>query len=351
MLKAARRTATIKKIIALLPILFLILVSCSKSAEPVGIGGNVSETGQVITGDEAGRTEGNTSIPASSGPKRAAPVESESKATIAKVGKRININDMFESILSESGVDDPAEIRELDLYEKGIEALVGIEKFPNLTVLKLTCNEIEDVSPLAKLNELETLLLGHNRLSSIGALRHLEKLQALYLHNNQLEVLIDFSVLKDLQVVTLENNQISDLRYFKNAVSLERLYLGSNLIRDVSPLEGLENLQVLSLYNNRITDITPLSSLVNISYLDLRDNMISDIRPLENMVLLENVKLRNNRITDISPLLTLCENGGLSGHKYEGLDYDIDLRGNDLDSNAEEIIGILVSKYNVRVKY
>lgn len=373
--------------VAFLLALMLMLTACSKMTSPIDIikdaindigqsnpDVNTGSAGQDTLVNEQKGTVSDSSERQDDAVNEAAPDKGSEAATAPKpkrTGK--SINDIFDSILAENGVTDPTEITELDFYEKGIVLLDGIERFPNLVRLDLTKNRISDITPLAGLKDLQVLLLGYNEIEDITPLAQLKDLRNVYLHNNRIETLIDFSTLDKLETVTLEENGITDISCFENATSLRYLYLrgnsisdltpvsglsglrslnvAKNLVSDISPLKGLVNLQDLELSDNRITDITLLAGFVKLKSLRLGDNMITDIMPMQDMVLLENVVLRNNRISDITPLITMCENGGLSGFKYKGVDYDLDLRGNDLDSDQKDIAEILINRYNVRVFY
>ena len=263
----------------------------------------------------------------------------------------LSVNDIYDSILAENEVIDPAEITRLDLYDKGLDLLDGIERFPNLTDLTITANKISDITPLKDLKKLKSLLLGSNRVKDISVLAELPELEAIYMHNNQIESVLPLAKLQKLGTVTLEGNNINSLEGLEEVHSLTKLYLARNDITDISPIRGLAGLETLYLAGNNIRDISALMGLTKIESLNLSDNKIEDITPMEGLIALRNVELKNNMIKDLSPLVTMCENGGLSGDKYKGVDYDVDLRDNDLDQAAKDQIKVLQEKYNVRVSY
>ena len=117
-------------------------------------------------------------------------------------------------IMTDSNIES---VTNLNLNEKNISDITGIEKFKNLTFLQMTNNQISDISPLENLVNLEGAVLINNQISDLNPLSELTKLQNLFLINNQ--------------------------------------------ISDISPLSGLTNLRYLGLAYNPMNDITPILSL------------------------------------------------------------------------------------------
>ena len=168
----------------------------------------------------------------------------------------------------------------------GIEDLTGLEHAQNLYTLRLSDNNISDISPLAELKNvqsLRSLTLSHNNISDISPLAELT--QVGYLH--------------------LDNNNISDISPLAELKKLDYLHLDNNNISDISPLAELKNLRQLLLYDNNISDISPLAKLKKLERLFLSYNNISDILPLAGLTQLEELGLHGNNISDISPLAGL----------------------------------------------
>ena len=123
-------------------------------------------------------------------------------------------------------------IKELDLSDKGLSNISGIEYFKELTMLSLRFNEISDISALGNLTNLQTLYLYNNSISSISALGNLTNLQTLY----------------------LSANEISDISALRSLTNLEQLDLDANEISDISALGNLSGLSWLDLSNNNLTE-------------------------------------------------------------------------------------------------
>ena len=133
-------------------------------------------------------------------------------------------------------VSDLKSLTMLEVQDRGISDLTGLEHLTNLRWLALVENNISDISPLAGLTKLEMLALVENSISNISPLAGLTNLQG--------------------------------------------LFLTSNNISDISPLAGLTNLETLDLTGNNISDLSPLTGLTNLEFLELWFNNISDISPL-----------------------------------------------------------------------
>jgi len=69
--------------------------------------------------------------------------------------------------------EDLQDITELEIQEKGIINLSGIEILTNLTKLNLESNRITDISPLSNLNNLTMLLLEGNQIKDKSVLDNL----------------------------------------------------------------------------------------------------------------------------------------------------------------------------------
>lgn len=129
-------------------------------------------------------------------------------------------------------------LSELNLDQSQLSDLRPLTALPQLTILKLSGNNISDISPLAQLNNLTHLNLSHNRLSDLLPIAELDRL--IYLD--------------------LAGNQISNIAPLSSLTGLNDLNLLSNRVRDLSPLAPLQDLVWLELSANRITDISTVES-------------------------------------------------------------------------------------------
>ena len=107
---------------------------------------------------------------------------------------------------------------------------------------------------------------------NLTGLEHATDLQSLGLVRNKIQDLSPLSGLTGLGYLNLGDNQISDLRPLAALTRLEFLHLWRNQIKDISPLAGLVNLKNLNLSGNQIADISALAGLENLENFDIRFN-------------------------------------------------------------------------------
>jgi hypothetical protein len=232
-----------------------------------------------------------------------------------------------------SGLEHCTALTELWLDDNNIDDITSLSHLTNLSHLELNGNRIHDISALSHLTNLKNLYLADNAISDITPLSNLVSLGPhdsycippatdLDLSNNQISDISPLSKLTGLEWVVLDDNNISDITPLANLTNLTKLSLSDNQIRDISPLASLTNLVMLRLANNQVDDITPLSNLVGLGaqewemgpplsplslHLDLGGNQIADITPLSNLTALKRLSLYNNQISDISPLANLTD--------------------------------------------
>ena len=166
-------------------------------------------------------------------------------------------------------------IMELELENKGIIDLSGLENAVNLTNLSLSNNNISDISALSKLTKLQFLYLSNCNITDITALKDMTNLYSLNLSHNNIE-------------------NISALSNIAKIIKLEKLYLNDNKITDITPISQLSNLDILDLSNNYITDLTPTNTMKNIDILKT-----------------EGQKTKNVDVTDKNTGIVLNANSGV----------------------------------------
>ncbi len=131
----------------------------------------------------------------------------------------------------------------LNLQDKSITNITGLEQARNLRELHISQNPISDISALADLTQLVELHFWH-----IPA------------HPSNL-----------------------DLRPLVNLTNLEVLSLQGNGITDISPLAGLRNLRSLDIMDNQIEDFNPLIGLMNLQKLWITGNWARDLSMLSDL--------------------------------------------------------------------
>ena len=208
---------------------------------------------------------------------------------------------------------DMLSLKRLDINEKGISNITGLEYASNVTDIRLYGSQISDITPLQNLTSLTGLYLSDNQISDITPLQNLTSLTSLGLIDNQISDITPLQNLTSLTRLGLSNNQISDITPLQNLTSLTGLDLGFNQISDITLLQNLTSLTSLALSRNQISDITPLQNLTSLTDLYLGGNQISDITPLQNLTSLTRLGLSNNQISDISSLAQLTATISASG--------------------------------------
>jgi len=169
-------------------------------------------------------------------------------------GKIVEKNDSRHSVtISKTNLQN---VTYLDLSDKNIVNISGIEKFTNLKELNLFKNKITDVTPLNNNATIEKLSLNSNELD-----------------NEELNKIATMSNLKILAISNMKN------------------------ITNIAPIFNMTQLQELYAYSNSITDITGIENLTNLQKLDLRWNSILQF-PTINGIPDENLNVGNQRYID-----------------------------------------------------
>ncbi|KAA0548449.1 hypothetical protein FZW96_07700 [Bacillus sp. BGMRC 2118] len=186
--------------------------------------------------------------------------------------------------------DDLKGFQILNLSNKNIESIEGLQYATNLQELALNWNQIQDISALANLTNLKKLYLDGNEITDLTPLMNLTNLDNLGLSMRTVTDIEPISHLTKLTYLNLSDHHVTDIHPLSNLTNLERLFLNGDLAFS---------------QQNKIADISPLSNLVNLRELYLSDNNIKDVSPLANLPVLSGLYIQNNQIEDISPLANL----------------------------------------------
>ncbi len=198
-----------------------------------------------------------------------------------------------------------SEIQYIDASGHGIGSLQGMGDLFALVQLKLTFNDIEDLTPLEGLSAIFWIDVSENEITDLGPLSDMEFLFSLSIRENQIDDLTPLAGLPNLTHLAAGSNHITDVEPLADLTQLENLYLHENEIGDLAPLSSLTSLRDLWIANNQVDDIAPLSSLQALEYLELSTNQIDDISPLASLGNLHTLGLGDNPIADFGPLANL----------------------------------------------
>ena len=131
-----------------------------------------------------------------------------------------------------------------------------LQSLVKLTVLDLSYNLINDVTPLSGLVELRVLNLNNNAyIKDISPLKNLPKLEELMLSNNKIEdigCIAEFASNVSLSILNLNDNEIEDLKPLTSLVNIKELYLSYNCFTSISPLVQLGRLRRIVASNNAL---------------------------------------------------------------------------------------------------
>lgn len=196
--------------------------------------------------------------------------------------------------------------------------------------LDLSNKNISDISGLQALTGITDLYLNNNKIENIDVLANLPNLKRLDVSNNNISVMN--SIPKNLVTLHLENNNVSNADIVGRCRDIVYLFADGNNISNIEFLKVMTNIKTLSMANNNISDISPVATLVNMKYLNLSDNEITDITALSSCTALLDVRLSNNNFKSIQ---------ALRNRRFFTLYVD----GNGISSTAASVLNALVKKY------
>ncbi len=190
----------------------------------------------------------------------------------ANVGAELSISDYITlkgmpaiGMVNGSTMEVDNYLKEIDLSDRALTNLDGIEQLPELStlqILRLTKNQLTLLAPetFQGLTNLIALWLSKNKLSSLapGTFQRLTSLRHLGLDNNQFTSLAPgtFQGLISLRYLGLDHNQLTSLEpgTFQGLTNLQNLWLSFNRLSSLEPgtFQELTNLQHLKLYYNAV---------------------------------------------------------------------------------------------------
>ena len=240
---------------------------------------------------------------------------------------RLNIPDR--QITDLTGLEYAINIRSLNLSNNQIQNITPLRQLTKLTGLDISTNPINDITSLAEVKNLTALNCRGTNIGNITPLARLTRLNTLNLYENPISDIAPLSGLTNLTELSLGSSQqtISDITHLQGLVNLNHLELkralGTDMrfisrfkqlkflsffdvpVSDISPLTELTELRSLWLNRCKISDVPPLTGLKNLEMLSLSNNQINDITSLAKLTNLRELHLYHNQISDVSPLVGL----------------------------------------------
>lgn len=158
----------------------------------------------------------------------------------------------------------------LDISNKALTSLYGIENFKNIKVLNIE----------------------HNSLNTLECIESLSKLTELYVSNNSLHNLKGLEYLEGLEKLDACTNNIEDITSLGNCIKLDSLFLIGNKITELTSLAQCVNISHLVVMNNE------LESFDGIQYLTKLERFFFDSNPIAQ----KNHGIRENNEVTIKEL-------------------------------------------------
>ena len=201
-------------------------------------------------------------------------------------------------------VEEQRNVTTIEINNKGVSDLKGIEAFPNLKELNCGNNSIRKLD-LRQNPELEKLICNTNQLTQLDLSKN-PKIYHLICFWNQLEQL-DVSHLKDLVTLDCSHNDLEQLDV-KNSKSLVALNCSSNRLTELDvDVTHKPSLARVECQNNQLTSLI-LGQNKLLEKLNCAHNQLTQLN-LNNMSSLKELNCFNNQLTVLdvsdSPELTI----------------------------------------------
>lgn len=188
---------------------------------------------------------------------------------------RENLNLEFDSAISRSTLNN---ITSLNLTNRNLEEISGLESLPRLIALTLDINRFCSLPNFKDFNQLEILSVSANHLSSLDGLCGVPR----------------------LKMLDVSNNNIVEVDQLRCVTGLLRLDISNNILFvNTSPLSGLLMLESLYLHGTDVRDISFVTKLPNLTFLDVSKTSVNEINEVIRSVSLRTLIANNNEITMI----------------------------------------------------
>lgn len=181
----------------------------------------------------------------------------------------------------------------------------------------------------------ETLNIFNKNITNLTGIEAFVNLKHLYCYFNNVESLnLDGNIL--LETLDIENNSISELNISQN-VNLNQIYIGNNLLNELD-VSNNTNLKVLSCSLNNLSELDVTNNM-NLEVLWCYSNNLAELN-LSNNLLLESFFCGDNQLSNLNiSNNSLLESLSCSGNSIQNLNVSqslglkyLDLSGNNISS-------------------
>ena len=194
--------------------------------------------------------------------------------------------------LTEANKQAIEEVTSLNIEDKNLTDISGIEYFTNLTSLDCGKNQLTAL-PVENLTNLTSLSCFGNQLTALPV-ENLTQLTTLSCSNNQLTAL-PVANLTNLTSLRCSDNQLTELPVEK-LTKLTELSCSYNQLTEL-PVEKLTKLTELSCSYNQLTKL-PVGNLTLLEQLNCGTNLLAEL-DIENLTQLTELNCYNNQLTSL----------------------------------------------------
>ena len=192
--------------------------------------------------------------------------------------------------LSQTEIDA---VENIDVYNKGIASLKGVERFANLKTLSCISNRLKTLD-ISKNRKLEMLACSYNALTKLDLSKN-AKLTLILCGNNELKTL-DVSNLKQLESLDCSDIGLTKLDVSKNT-KLTQLLCAQNKLKALNVTRNTK-LTFLSCWKNALTKLD-VSKNTKLTYLSCGNNKLKTFN-VSKCTQLETMDCSNNQLTKLT---------------------------------------------------
>ncbi|MBU3112699.1 leucine-rich repeat domain-containing protein [Clostridium lacusfryxellense] len=175
----------------------------------------------------------------------------------------------------------------LQIEQKGITSLEGVQALKNLNSIFIQKNNLKDVSPLKDLVNLRQIVILKNNIEDITPIYNLKQLEQLYIFENDIKDISGIDQLQNMKKLGFCDCKITNINELEQLINLKELLIDGNLVKDISVLHNHFELEKLYISNNLITSIRAVGKLKKLKVFHCGGNKIKNFKPLDKLNLEE----------------------------------------------------------------
>ncbi len=202
------------------------------------------------------------------------------------------------SVLREAGTD-PLKAR-LFVSRKEFDGAFtsngAVVETGHVTAFRIIGGQLSGLAPLCSLPELRVLAVPSNRIEDLGSIGACSNLETLDLSGNRLRTIERVSAVKTLKTLRLDRNRIESAGGVGGLPLLRELSLADNQLTSADGIAHLPELSTLALSGNKLTSLGTLEDLPKLARLMVANNSLTVSPPRDRFPLLRDLDTKNNPI-------------------------------------------------------